>query len=200
MTCRKSYFNEAAKAWDSRYFTPKLVTFLEKLVPTLNLKLGDNVLDVGTGTGILIPFLLRVIGPSGTITAIDYAPQMIQICRAKYAHLKNVFIRLHDVENLHLPPQSFNAVTCFGLFPHLEHKERTLRSLNHVLKLGGSLIIAHALSSEEIRSHHTNRSLPVGCDVLPKKSQMKRLLKSTGYTQIQIKDEPGCYLCQSTKP
>ena len=196
---RKVYFNGAAQDWDERFYTPELVAFLGNLVSNFGLELGQDVLDVGTGTGILIPFLLQAIGPSGSITAIDYAEKMVQICRSKYSHLQNVTIELQDMEELNLPSASFDAVTCFGLFPHLENKEQALYHMNRVLKLGGKLIIAHALSSDEIKAHHSVSSA-VAHDVLPEKQEMERLLRQTGFIDIFIEDEQGCYLCFSTKP
>ena len=196
---RKAYFNEAAKDWDERYCIPELVARLEKLVPKFVLKPRQSVLDVGTGTGVLIPFLLKIIGPSGSITAIDYAEKMVKLCRSKYSHLKNVTIELQDVKELNQPSESFDAVTCFGLFPHLENKEKALYHMHRVLKSGGKLIIAHALSSDEIKAHPSSESPAVACDVLPEKAEMRRLLKSVGFAEICIKDELGCYLCLSTK-
>lgn len=196
---RKTYFNKAAKTWDERFFTPQLASFLEKLVPEFGLEPGQNILDVGTGTGVLIPYLIQAVGPSGSVTAIDYAEKMIQICRSKHEHLKNIIVKLQDVEEDNLPSESFDAVTCFGLFPHLDKKNKALRNMNRALKLGGILIIAHALSSEEIKTHHTSAAPSVMNDTLPEKAEMKQLLKRTGFTEIYIKDEHGCYLCISTK-
>jgi len=196
---RKGYFNEAAETWDQRFYTPKLATFLGPLVSRFGLKSGYNVLDVGTGTGVLIPFLLQAIGPSGSVTAIDFAERMVQMCRSKHSDLKNVTVRLHDVEEEDLPPASFDAVTCFGLFPHLEKKEKALHNLYQALKPGGILIIAHALSSKEVKAHHNSASPPVASDTLPENAEMRRLLNRTGFTEIYIEDEPGCYLCLSTK-
>jgi len=195
---RKAYFNEAAKDWNERFYTPELATFLGRLVSNFGLEPGQDILDVGTGTGILIPFLLQVIRPSGSITAVDYAEKMVQICRSKYSHLKNVAIELQDVEDLNLPSESFDAITCFGLFPHLENKEKALHQMNRVLKQGGRLIIAHALSSAEIRKHHKDAP-PVAQDVLLEEAGMRRLLEHVGFSVIQIKDEPGSYLCVATK-
>lgn len=195
---RKEYFNKAAKDWDKRYYTPQLITRLEKLVPKFGFKLGQKILDAGTGTGVLIPFLLRIIGPSGSITAIDYAENMIKVFRSKFSGIPNVMVELKDVEELDYSSEYFDAAICFGLFPHLERKERALSHLNRVLKQGGRLVISHALSSVEIKTHHKGSS-PVAKDTLPEEKEMRRLLKQTGFMEIQITDEPGFYLCIAIK-
>lgn len=168
-------------------------------MPTWGLQPGDHVLDVGTGTGLLIPFLLHVIGESGAITAIDYAEHMIQTCRSKHGHLDNVTIELHDIEVLDFPAASFNAITCFGVFPHLDNKVRALENFYRVLISGGPLIISHALSRAEINAHHLNTEPVVAHDVLPPASKMRQLLHDTGFEDISILDEYGRYVCLSSK-
>jgi demethylmenaquinone methyltransferase/2-methoxy-6-polyprenyl-1,4-benzoquinol methylase len=143
--------------------------------------------------------LLRAVGPTGHVTAIDFAEKMIEICKSKYTHLPNVSVTVQRVEKLDFPSGSFDAITCFGLFPHIENKEESLHQMNRVLKLGGKLIIAHALSSAEIRAHHTNASSAVVQDVIPEKATMKQLLKQAGFIRIRIIDKPGYYLCLSNK-
>jgi len=196
---RHVYFNQLADSWDKRFKTEALSTFLEQLVPTFGLSPGQKVLDVGTGTGVLIPFLLKAVGPTGQVSAIDYAEKMINICKSKYAHLPNVTISVQQVETLDFPPQTFDAVTCFGLFPHIENKEEALRQINRVLKTNGKLIIAHALSSAEIKAHHHDTSSVVAHDVLPTSAVMKKLLTQTGFGKIHILDKPGQYLNFSFK-
>jgi len=195
---RKEYFNQVAESWDQKYYTPELDAFLEELVPKFGLKPGQKVLDAGTGTGVLIPFLLRIIGSSGSITAIDYAANMVEIFRSKFSNLRNVKVELKDVEELDLPAETFDAAICFGLFPHLERKAQALMNLNRVLKRRGRLVIAHALSRAEIEEHHKG-TLPVAQDLLPEGTEMKRMLKRTGFSSIHITDEPGLYLCLATK-
>jgi len=197
MTNRREFFNKAAETWDKRFESTELANFLSQLVPKFNLKSGQRVLDVGTGTGLLIPFLVKAVGPTGHVTAVDYAEKMVEICKTKYAGISNVSISVKRVENLDFPSKSFDAVTCFGLFPHLEKKEVALTQLNRVLKPGGKLIIAHALSSSEIKAHHSTASAVVH-DALPDRKEMKRFLKQLGFNGIKITDKPGCYFCLST--
>ena len=196
---RQAYFNQLADSWDKRFQTEALSTFLEKLVSTFVLLPGQKILDVGAGTGILIPFLLKAVGPTGQISAIDYAEKMVKICKSKYTHLPNVTFAVQQVETLDFPLQTFDAVTCFGLFPHVENKEEALRQMNRVLKTNGKLIIAHALSSTEIKAHHHNASSVVAHDVLPSLAVMKKLLTQAGFGKIQIIDKPGQYLNISIK-
>lgn len=196
---RKEFFNEMAPKWDEKYLTDELKSFLDEFVSRFGIETKQNVLDLGTGTGVLIPFLLKQIGSSGSITAIDYAENMVEICTKKFSHISNLTIMNQDVEALDLSPNSFDAITCFGLFPHIENREKALNNMNRVLKHGGRLIIAHALGSQEINNRHRKASSSVINDNLPEESDMKKLLTKSGFGEITIEDSPGQYLCTSTK-
>jgi ubiquinone/menaquinone biosynthesis C-methylase UbiE len=199
MASRKAFFNEAAITWDKHFYTSQLTDFLAQIVPTFKLMQGQKILDVGTGTGVLIPFLLKAVGPSGHVTAVDFAEKMVEICKTKNIQHPNVNVIVQQVENLQFSSESFDAITCFGLFPHLENKEKALLEMNRVLKGGGRLIIAHALSSAEIKSHHHNASPAVAHDLLPEEARMKELLANAGFAKVHIVDKSGCYLCLADK-
>ncbi len=196
---RRTFFNKVASSWDSRFCNENLTRFLEKFVPTFELGRGEKILDVGTGTGVLIPHLVRATGSSGLVVAVDFAEKMVQVCNEKCSGSSNVMVGLQTVEKLGFLPESFDTVTCFGLFPHIENKEKALREINRVLKCGSKLVIAHALSSEEIKQHHQNGTSVVVHDVLPNKEKMRKLLRVSGFAVNYIKDELGCYICVASK-
>jgi ubiquinone/menaquinone biosynthesis C-methylase UbiE len=172
---------------------------LEKLVPEFGIETGQSVLDVGTGTGVLIPHLIEAVGPSGSVTAIDYSEKMIQTCKRKHSGNKNVIIIVGDIEEDAFPAETYDAVVCFGVFPHLENKRKALLNINSLLKPSGKLVIAHAFSSEELKAHHKEVSEHVAHSMLPEEAKMTRLLEQAGFVAIKIKDEPGCYLCIARK-
>jgi ubiquinone/menaquinone biosynthesis C-methylase UbiE len=195
----KEYFDKAAITWDEKFLTGSLSSFLEKLVPQFGIETGQSVLDVGTGTGVLIPYLIKAVGPSGSVTAIDYSEKMIQACKRKHSHVKNAIIDVGDIEEDEFPAETYDAVVCFGVFPHLENKQKAIQNINNLLKPSGKLVIAHALSSEELKTHHKKVSEHVAHSVLPEKAEMTQLLEQTGFMEISIKDELGCYLCIAHK-
>jgi ubiquinone/menaquinone biosynthesis C-methylase UbiE len=199
MINRQDFFNQLAKDWDINYFNEGLVGFLKQTVPAFNIMQGQKILDVGTGTGVLIPFLLKAVGSTGHISAVDFAEKMVEACKAKYGQYSNVTITQGDAENLQFLPETFDAITCFGLFPHLENKNKALHEMNRVLKHNGRLIIFHALGSVEIANHHQNASPVIANDALPSAEKMCTFLRNAKFNNIQITDKPHSYVCLSTK-
>jgi ubiquinone/menaquinone biosynthesis C-methylase UbiE len=195
---RKTFFNEMASGWDERFYTHELKDRLSGLVSLFNVKNGESILDVGSGTGGIIPYLLDVSGPNGMIHAIDYAKEMVNIARQKFSHENRVTFHVCFVEALPFEDYFFDRVICFGALPHFEDKAIALREMNRVLKSQGSLIIAHALSSEEIKNHH-RKAEPVKYDCLPDEPEMRLLMHNAGFSIIRLIDRQGMYLCEALK-
>ena len=196
---KRAFFNHAAGNWDEIFLKEELERRLEMFVSQFDLKRGEKILDVGAGTGVLIPHILKTTGSSSIVVAVDFAERMARICNRKCHGLANVMVGVQTVERLALLPTSFDVVTCFGLFPHIKDKKKALKEINCVLRQGGKLVIAHALSSVEIRKHHQNAPQVVANDVLPEKKEMRKLLCGAGFSVRQLKDECGCYLCVALK-
>ncbi len=193
---KKSFFNEMAAEWDRHFYTPELERRLPDLVSLFRLKSGSRVLDVGAGTGGIIPYLLQAIGSGGSVQAVDFAGEMVKRGKDKFRGEGRVFFQVAAVESLPFPEKLFDHVVCFGAFPHFEDKPCALKEMGRVLKPGGTLLIAHALSSDEIRRHHENCG-PVSHDFLPGESEMRTLLETAGFSPRRLVDRPKCYICEA---
>lgn len=196
---RREYFNGMAATWDGLYLPPDLDDFLRALVPRFGLKFGQGVLDLGTGTGVLIPHLLSAVGPSGSVIAVDFAERMAVFSKSKHSHTRNLEILLGDAEALGFRGGSFDAVTCLGLIPHLQDREKALSEVNRVLRPAGRLIVAHALGSAQVEAHHRAAGAVVAGDVMPNEPEMRKLLSNAGFKADLVEDRLGCYLCLATK-
>jgi ubiquinone/menaquinone biosynthesis C-methylase UbiE len=195
----KEFFNQMAEGWDERFYSPEMMERLPQLVSLFQLQRGAKILDVGAGTGGIVPYLLEAIGPEGCIWAVDFAEEMVRIGRKKLQKESRVIFELASVEDLPYKDRFFDQIVCFGAFPHFENKGKALEEMNRVLKFQGTLIIAHALSSVALRSHHQNCA-PVSKDFLPEEDEMRSLLERAGFQLTRLIDQPRCYLCEGLKP
>ena len=196
---RKAFFNELAHDWDAKFGCTVTKDFLRSIILRLQLTAGQKVLDVGTGTGILIPTLSKAVGPLGLVVAIDFAEKMVEECVHKYAQLSNVRIEFGNIEEFSYQSGFFDAVTCFGMFPHIKYKEKALNNISRVLKADGKLMIAHTLGSKELNELHRKASSTVVHDSLPSKTLMLKLLRENGFGVEFFEDRPRSYLCIATK-
>ncbi|MFH0786271.1 MAG: methyltransferase domain-containing protein [Pseudomonadota bacterium] len=195
---RKDFFNQLAPDWDRRFYTPELKEHLKSLLADFHLKKGTRVLDVGSGTGGIIPYILQNIGQEGSVWAIDFAEEMVRLGKEKFPQEPRVIFQTASVESLPFADQFFDHIVCFGVWPHIIDKLLALKQIERVLKIGGTLIIAHALSSQEIKDHHKGSS-PVSMDCLPEEAEMRSLLTSTGFQVTRLIDRPKYYLCEGFK-
>ncbi|MGH2689586.1 MAG: class I SAM-dependent methyltransferase, partial [Actinomycetota bacterium] len=91
----------------------------ERTVDRLGLRPGDVVLDVCCGTGASALPAAKRVGPGGRVIGVDLSEGMLARARAKAqaGRLRNLVFRAGDMEQLGLPPASFDAVVCaFGIF------------------------------------------------------------------------------------
>ena len=194
---KKDYFDQYAETWDQMYHQDNQRQ-LEELFNYFSLDRGTRVLDVGSGTGILIPSILKAVGESGEIIALDFSWKMLY--RAKVKDFgKNVSFVTGDVENLPFEDKMYDCVVCFACFAHFDNQAKSLREMSRVLKTKGRLFIAHLLSREELTLHHQEAGGEVTNDVLPEDSQMEKMFVKVGFEKPKIIDQPSLYLASGIK-
>jgi ubiquinone/menaquinone biosynthesis C-methylase UbiE len=192
----RDFFNSRAATWDEKA-VEKDVSRLEAMAARLDIKTGATVLDVGTGTGVFVPYILKRIGRAGNLVCLDYAGEMLKMARAK-GFEGNIGYVCADIEDSRLPDKSFDAVVCYSAFPHFQDKAKALKEINRLLKPGGRLFICHTSGRQAINKIH--RSLPEVCDHLfPENGEMNRLLSGAGFEDICISDGRDDYLASARK-
>lgn len=192
----KEYFNSKAAIWDEQIAerdTEKLRTLAE----SMDIDAGDTVLDVGTGTGIFVPFILQKIGGNGRLICMDYAEEMLQIARSKFSNANIRFV-CADIHSSGLSGDQFNAVVCYSSFPHFVDKPGALKEIYRLLKQNGKLFICHSASRSFINNLHSQ--LPQVSDhLIPEDGILKDMLIAAGYSAITIQDSPVRFFVRAVK-
>ena len=140
------FFDAQSRSWDSRMIRdPDL---LRCLLAWLPLQSGDSVLDVGTGTGVLLPYI-REIAPQGEIDAVDISPGMLAVAQDKYG----------DDAHIHF----------------ISADETVARLISDYLLPGGYLLIAHTEGRKWLNAMHRSRlRSSIRHDLFPVSVQARR--------------------------
>jgi demethylmenaquinone methyltransferase/2-methoxy-6-polyprenyl-1,4-benzoquinol methylase len=191
------FFNTCADNWDKiRNTNPQV---LEKLMELAQLPAGANVLDVGSGTGVLLPYLHAAVGAQGKITAVDFSEKMLAKAQEKFAALGNIEFCVGDVLELALPASTYDAVICLNFFPHLHtRKEEFIGKMQGALKTGGCLIIMHDISRAKVNSIHRDSEV-VTEHRLPEATVVGEMLNSCGYQNIHAYENDVMYFVKGYK-
>ena len=193
---RQAYFDAHARGWEEHGYTKERREKLQDLIGAFELKAGEKVLDVGCGEGVLVPYLLKHIGPEGFIVELDNSLEMLKGAAKKSA--RQIQCVWAGVEAMPLVDEDFDRVICFASFPHFASYKKALQEIHRVLKPEGTLVIAHLMSRDQIAHHHAKCSVVLG-DELPSESDLRELLADTGFTLQSLTDCPGRYLALAKK-
>lgn len=115
----------------------------ERLVEAARLAPGEAVLDAGCGTGSLAIAAKRRVGASGTVHAIDAAPEMIARARDKAARAGvDVAFETARAEALPFPDAHFDVVLSTLMLHHLPGPVRRAfaAEIRRVLRPGGRVL------------------------------------------------------------
>lgn len=109
-----------------------------------NVRAGQHVLDLASGTGDLAAQFARKVGPAGYVVSSDINANMLNTGRARLVDqgvVGNVRYVQANAECLPFPDNHFDCITiAFGL-RNVTDKDAALRSMCRVLRPGGRLLV-----------------------------------------------------------
>jgi ubiquinone/menaquinone biosynthesis C-methylase UbiE len=111
-----------------------------KVFPALEVRAGDKVIDAGCGFGDTAIQLARLVGPQGSVLAIDCCDGFLQYGRqdAKVAGIDNITFLDADVQTYPFKPVHDFCFSRFGT-QFFENPVAGLRNMRASLKPGGTM-------------------------------------------------------------
>jgi ubiquinone/menaquinone biosynthesis C-methylase UbiE len=138
------------------FFLPR-----KDILEEIGIKPGFHVLDYGCGPGGYIIPLVKLIGESGKVYALDIHPLAVQRVQgiASRKQLTNVETILSDCQT-GLPDSSLDVVLLYDAFHHLSDPDMVLKELSRVLRPDGILSFSdHHMKENEIVAAVTDNGL-----------------------------------------
>ena len=194
-------WNEVAPRYHKRWATASKGPFqsTKKLVSSLEIKNGDHILDVASGTGVVTKLLKQKVGKTGYVIGADTSTSAIKVAKKWNEKSQNLLFVNADAENFSFK-EKFDVITCqYALF-FFPNSQKALKNMKNSLKKDGKLgISVHGHSDRvpyfdcifEAVTQYIPNYVPPGTpdfDRFGTKKQLKDEIKKAGFSKIKVND------------
>lgn len=137
----RNYTGRAADLYQ-RFFVPTIAAPVSRaLLDAVALQLGERVVDIACGSGVLTRAAAERVGPTGTVVGVDLSPDMIDVARDTPAAGAPIEWHTADAEALPLPDASCDVVLCQMGLMFMQNPSQALREACRILAPGGRLAL-----------------------------------------------------------
>jgi ubiquinone/menaquinone biosynthesis C-methylase UbiE len=106
-------------------------------------KLGERVVDIACGTGVIARTAAVKVGPTGVVAGVDLNPGMLTVARSLKPTDDAASVHWHEAsaDRLPLPDGSFDIAYCQLGLQFFADRPAALREMRRVLSSGGRLAL-----------------------------------------------------------
>jgi SAM-dependent methyltransferase len=129
--------SEAYRSEVDRRFAP----VIERVIASADLKAGERVLDLGTGTGAVAEKAAPAVEPGGSVLAIDISPEMLAQAAQRASQAPVGFqVAEGSAERIPAADASLDVVLASLSLMYVIDRARAAREIARVLRPGGRLV------------------------------------------------------------
>jgi SAM-dependent methyltransferase len=131
-----------------------------------DLKIGDHVLDLGSGAGNDCFVARAIVGETGKVTGLDFTDAMVAkaISNNQKLGFANVEFVQGDIEEMPLPDNNFDVIVSNCVLNLVPDKDKAFAQMMRVLKPGGHFCVSDVVIKGELpEALHKDAEMYVGC-------------------------------------
>lgn len=166
-----------------------------------DLKKGEVVLDLGSGSGMDVFYAANEVGYSGEVIGIDMTDE--QLKKSEHLSFQNdldqVLFRNSYIEELPVVSNSIDVVISNGVINLSSEKDSVFNEASRVLKVGGRMAISDIVTTTPLPENITcNATLWAACiGGAMEIESYKKLIEASGLTIKTIKINPYSFISES---
>lgn len=113
------------------------------VLAAMDLRNGDVVAEIGSGTGYFTRRLAEAVGPEGEVWAVDIQPEMLEELAARAARqgIENIVPVLGETNDPLLPEETFQWVLLVDTYHEIQEPEPVLEVIRRSLVPGGRVAL-----------------------------------------------------------
>ena len=158
-----------------------------------NISKGDIVLDLGSGAGNDCFVARSIVGDTGKVVGLDFAPAMLRKAReyAQKLGYKNVEFVKGDIEKMPFDNNTFDVILSNCVLNLVPDKVMAYKHIHRVLKPEGHFCVSDVVLQGELPEELVKEAdMYAGCIAgAIQKSDYLEIVKKAGFKNISIKKE-----------
>jgi len=167
------------KEWIQNLDRPERIAGLkiDEVLAVLKLKPGDNVADIGAGTGAFsLPFA-KTVAPSGKVYAVDIDPGLLDYIaqKAKKENVANIQTVKGEFSDPKLPNHDVDLAFFHDVLHHIQNRQAYLKALGTYIKPTGRIALIE-MNRDDPKTPHRNSP-----EMLVSKDEVKSWMAAAGF-------------------
>jgi len=158
----------------------------------MNVKPGETVLDLGSGSGLDLILASKKVGDSGHVIGLDMTDEMIEVCQKNLnkANITNAEVRKGEMESMPVADGETDWIISNCVINLSPDKEKVFSEAYRVLKPGGQMMISDIVTLDLPDEYRDDISAWVGCIAgAVEEADYLQLMRNAGFKDVKIVDK-----------